>query len=143
MSNVRRTSIMVYNQILNNGLLSEKRMQVYQIIYDKGQLTGSQVAEIFKSKHPSSQHSESIRNRITELVKQGAVEIVGTAPCPITKNTVSLFETTDNLPVKIEKKMTKNQKVDEINKLVIELGAKIPEEFKEDLRDIYRKINKI
>ena len=145
MSNsVRRTSIEVYHRITSEGLLSTKRKQVYDILYEHGNLTGSQVAKIFKSKHPSSEHSESIRNRITELVQQKVVMEHGTIECPITGNTVLLFGTTDSLPEKIPTKETKKQRIEGALTMMEVFGNTLPSEaLKIELRKIYKVVRDI
>ena len=56
------TSVEAYHSIKNSGLLSDKRMKVYEIFFENPNgLTGTQVSEIFKSKYPSSKHSETIK----------------------------------------------------------------------------------
>jgi hypothetical protein len=140
---VRKTSIDVYNKITTEGLLSKKRMQVYEILYTGEAMTGSEVAQKYKSMYDSSRHSESIRNRITELVKQGVVYEVGTVECPITGNTVLQFATTNSLPSKLEKPKTKRERKEEILTSIQALGAKIDDKWKEDLREIYRAVRDV
>tara|TARA_R110002126_G_scaffold187208_1_gene335772 strand:+ start:1405 stop:1851 length:447 start_codon:yes stop_codon:yes gene_type:complete len=123
---VRATSIEVYKQITSEGLLSKKRLQVYSILYeDGGPLTGSQIARRFKTIHPSSEHSESIRNRITELVQQGVVTETGTGECPMTKRNVMLFQANDSLPKKIPKKDSLKKKKAQILKDIVWIGEKV------------------
>lgn len=136
---VRETSIEIYQKIIAEGLLSKKREQVYKIIYYGGVITGAQVAKKYKSVYPSAQHSESIRNRITELVERGVVAEVKTGPCPITGNTVMFFATTDNLPNKVKPKKTKKQKQLELLGKIRVLGNQLSLEVdKESLREIYK-----
>lgn len=137
---VRDTSIEIYRKITDEGLLSKKRMQVYDIIYNHGPMTGSQVAAKYKLMHSSAKHSESIRNRITELVKQKVVKEVDTKECPVTGNNVLWFDVTANLPVKIPKKKTRSQQKAEIMTKIESLGHRLPEGYKGELRHIYRKV---
>ena len=122
---IRETSKEIYNKILKSGLLPKKRQQIYEIIFLYGPMTGSQVAEMYKANYPSNNHSESIRNRITELTQQGVVKGVKTGACPITTNTVLWFDVTSKLPVKLQKKATKKEKKDEIVKLISDFGKAI------------------
>lgn len=119
---VRETSIAVYHQIKNEGLLSAKRLQVYEILLEYGALTGSQVAQIYKSKYPSNNHSETIRNRITELVEMKVLEEIGIVNCPFSGRNVIQFGLTNNLPKKLTVKKTKKQK---INEAILELDQAI------------------
>jgi len=138
----QQTSIATYNQIKSEGLLSKKRMLVYEIFMDyggeKGELTGSQVSEIFKKLYPTSQHSETIRNRITELRDMGVLEERGTTSCAISKREVMKFALTDVLPIKLEKKKTHSEKIQDLL-MYIEVQGKsqTDEGFKEILRKVY------
>jgi hypothetical protein len=62
---IQKTSIETYHAIKNSGLISEKRLKVFDIFYQNPQgLTGAEVSEIYRKENPTSQHSETIRNRI-------------------------------------------------------------------------------
>jgi len=138
------TSIKVYNQIKSEGLLSDKRMKVYEIFMEYGELTGSQVSEIYKSLHPTSQHSETIRNRITELRDMGVLEELGTTICHLSKREVVKFGLTDQLPNKLEKKVTRKEQVDEVLEYITMIGKQCPDlEVKQSLRQIYFKVRKL
>ena len=100
----RKTSVDTFNKIKQNGLLPRKRSEVYSILYEFGPMTGGEVAKKHQELFNRRGVSESIRNRITELVKQGAVEELGERPCNITGNNSILFQTTDELPKKLENK---------------------------------------
>lgn len=106
----RRTSTQTYYDILNNGYLSAKRWQVYDIFYQHGDLTGAQVSKLYRLSFPSSKTSETIRNRITELVRMGVVEEIGTTTCEDSGREVILFGINDKLPRKLEIPKTMHQK---------------------------------
>ena len=120
---VRQTSIDCYNQIKAEGLLSKRRLQVYEILLENGALTGTEVAILFKQKFQSSNHSEGIRNRLTELLDRGVIYEKGIVTCKTTNRKVSLWDLTDNLPKEIAPKPSKQQRVN--NAL-------------ESLRDLYK-----
>lgn len=145
---IQKTSIQTYHYIKNSGLISEKRMKVYEILYENPQgLTGTQVSEIFKEKYPSAKHSETIRNRITELRDMGVVLEIGTVECEFTNRKVLLWCTSNNLPIKLEKKLTLKEKVDEILEQVKLFGVGVrgtlPETETEKLRNIYYQIENL
>lgn len=145
---VQKTSIETYHSIKNSGLISEKRMKVYEILYENPQgLTGTQVSEIFKEKYPSAKHSETIRNRITELHDMGVVVDMGVVKCEFTNRKVIKWCTSDNLPFKLGKKLTLKEKVDEIleNIKLFGISSKsiLPEVEKEKLRSIYYQIENL
>jgi hypothetical protein len=142
---IQNTSIETYHEIKNSGLISDKRMKVFDIFYENKQgLTGSQVSEIYKRKHPTSQHSETIRNRITELVEMGVLAEMGIVECPFTNRKVMRWCCVDRLPIPLEKKQTKKEKIDEILDDVTAFGKSLKsEEEKIVLRTIYWKIKNL
>lgn len=145
---VQKTSVETYHSIKNSGLISEKRMKVYEILYENPQgLTGTQVSEIFKEKYPSAKHSETIRNRITELRDMGVVLDMGVVECEFTNRKVLKWCTSDNLPLKIGKKSTLKEKVDEILEQVklfgISVKGTLPEDETKKLRNIYYQIENL
>ena len=142
---IQRTSIETYHEIKNSGLISDKRMKVFDIFYENPQgLTGSQVSEIYRSKHPTSKHSETIRNRITELCEMGVIVEMGAVECEYTKRKVMKWCCIDKMPIPLEKKQTKKEKIQEILDDVTSLGKTLKsEEDKIVLRRIYHKIKNL
>lgn len=101
----RDTSIETYYRIRDEGLLSKRRWQVYDSLYRLELATGAMVAQRVKEQHGSWGHSETIRNRLTELRDQGVIAEVGKGPCPINGNSVIWWATNNNLPSKLPKKL--------------------------------------
>lgn len=101
---IRQNSIDSFNTIRDNGLLSERRFQVYEILYEHGPLIGSKVSMMMKSKHGVQGTSESVRNRLTELRGMGCVYERGLQIDNSTGNTVILWDVTSDLPRKLIKK---------------------------------------
>lgn len=99
---VRETSIKSYNTIKDNGLLSEKRWRVYDIVFNHGPLIGSKAAFIYKGKYGFGSNSETIRNRLTELRNMGVVREVGKALDQDTGMTVILWDVTKSVPIKFD-----------------------------------------
>ena len=125
--------------------MSVKRWRVYDIFYQLNRpLTGAEVSQIYKSNYPSSQHSETIRNRITELKEMGLLAEFEVVDCTFTGRKVISFITTNNLPEKLEKKETLNQKLNRILKQIESLGKTMDnEEQKNQLREIYKNVNQL
>jgi hypothetical protein len=112
---INQNSLDAFNHIKKNGLLSDKRLKVYQIfVHNPNGLTGSEVSDIYKKNYPSSQHSETIRNRITELRDMGVLDEVGNVPCKFTKRTVMKYKVNTNMPTKLVVKKSLNTNIDEI-----------------------------
>jgi len=110
----RQTSIDCYNQIKSEGLLSKRRLQVYEILLHNGCLTGTEISILFKQKYFSSNHSEGIRNRISELFDRGVVYEKQIVECKSTGRKVIQWDLTDKLPIKIKSSnKTKKHKIDD------------------------------
>jgi DNA-binding Lrp family transcriptional regulator len=109
----RQTSIDCYNQIKAEGLLSKRRLQIYEVLLENGPLSGTEIAILFKKKHFITGHSEGVRNRITELVSRGVICDNGTKTCNITGKTVTEWDLTDRLPVKVKNISAKKRRAEE------------------------------
>lgn len=142
---INSVSIEVYHSIKNSGILSDKRMKVYDIFYENQQgLTGSEVSEIYKSKYPSSKHSETIRNRITELRDMGVLDEIGIVTCQYTNRSVTKFRLNHKMPTSLEKKETLNEKLDKILQSIVKLGYSMQEgEQKNKLRLIHAEVKNL
>jgi hypothetical protein len=142
---IQRTSIETYHAIKNSGLISDKRLKVFDIFYQNPQgLTGAEVSEIFRKNNPTSQHSETIRNRITELVQMGVLVELGVVECQFSKRKVMKWCCIDNMPIPLEKKLTKKEQINEILDDITKFGLSLKsEEDKIVLRTIYHKIKNL
>jgi hypothetical protein len=109
---VRKTSVEVYRRIEEEGLLSLRRSQVYKVLYEGGPMTGGEVAVKVKAMFGAWGHSETIRNRLTELRDMGCVDEIGEVKCPISGNQVYLYETNNNIPKKLEQKPSKKKQLE-------------------------------
>lgn len=112
----RETSITAFNTIRENGLLSARRLEVYGILFLHGPLTGAAVASWFYADRVRGCHSETIRNRITELRDWGVVAEVGYQIDTTTGMRVILWDVTSRLPVKPPKKESKDQTIRRLTK---------------------------
>lgn len=114
----RTTSIEVYKFLEENGVLSDKRWDVYRTVYKYGPMTS---AEAF-AKMTQGTAVKSItqsRARFTELREMGLFKEVGEKICTITGHKVILWDVTTELPTKLVVPETKSSKV---NKVVTELN---------------------
>jgi len=98
-----RNKIEAYKKNMESGLISKRRAEVYQILSKYGPCTGSEASSKWKAVK-GERNSENIRNRITELVKMGAVEIVGNAVDKHTGMKVSVYDLSKNVVVPLLKK---------------------------------------
>jgi hypothetical protein len=137
---VRDTSIDVYNRIRAAGLLSERRWQVYDILFREGPLTGAQVAERMRDLYGIRGFSESVRNRLTELRDMHCVRELGETTDPLTRSTVILWDVTSALPVPLphrEKSIDKfsyNQALEDLDAMIHRLWLIPPKEVIEAIK---------
>lgn len=80
--------------------------------------------------------------RFSELERMGVIKEVGTRKDPVSGNDCILWDTTDDLPVKLEKLDRKKLKRQLIEKIA-SLGASVDEQLKVPLREIYKLANSI
>ena len=95
----RFTSIRVYHQIEEEGLLSRMRWLVYSWLYKNGPATGREVNQGLDVPHAHV--------RLHELQQQGVVRETGTKNCSVTGRESISWDVTANLPstfVPIERK---------------------------------------
>ena len=113
---IRQTSIDCYNQIKEEGLLSNMRFRVYEAILRKAPCTSAEVLSTMLSKNSAITSS---RARFTELRELGVIYEVQNRKCTITSRTSIEWDLTDRLPVKIKRtNKTKKQRVnDTLNSL--------------------------
>lgn len=80
-----------YDEIVHSGKLGEKQSIVLGLFVDKypDPLTATMAVE-----HFGRSVSENTRNRISELVNMGFLEVTGTTKCHVTKRTVQLYKWT-------------------------------------------------
>lgn len=142
---VQRTSVETYHAIKDSGIISDKRMKVFDIFYENPQgLTGAEVSEIYRKKYPTSQHSETIRNRVTELCQMGVLVELGVVECQFSKRKVMKWCCIDKMPIPLEKKLTKKEQINEILEDITKFGLSLEsEEEKIVLRTIYHKVKKL
>lgn len=98
----RRTSIEAYNTIKDNGLLSKRRWEVYDILFHHGPLTAHEVVSVARRQYPRANQT-SFNARLSELKAVGCAEEVGEKINPISEVLNYLWDVTDKLPVKLEK----------------------------------------
>lgn len=102
MSGVRDTSIEVFHRIRAEGLLSERRLEVYSALFEHGPCSAN---ELFRKMRGSIRVSQAaIQPRLNELVAMGCAVELQTRPCRVTGNRVIEYDVTSKMPKKLEKK---------------------------------------
>lgn len=113
----RQTSIDCYNQIKAEGLLSRRRMQVYEVILYAAPCTSAEAINNL----PASVAPDQSRARFTELRELGVIYEKGLRECRITGRNVIEWDLTNNLPQDYEKPLTTKQKIKVIKSMIVEL----------------------
>tara|TARA_R110002020_G_scaffold6916_3_gene29316 strand:- start:288 stop:698 length:411 start_codon:yes stop_codon:yes gene_type:complete len=109
----RQTSIDCFNQIKQEGLLSNMRFRVYSALLAMGK--PSTTREVYKTMNVIKQEA----TRFTELRKLGVIYEVQNRKCTITGRTSIEWDLTDKLPVdfKNHNKTKQQKKNDALNSL--------------------------
>ena len=103
--NTRQTSIDCYNEIKEQGLLSNMRFEVYSALLSMGK--PSTTREVYETMNVLKQEA----TRFTELRKLGVIYEVQNRKCTITGRTSIEWDLTDKLPVDFKSSnKTKQQK---------------------------------
>jgi hypothetical protein len=101
---VRETSREALKTIRDNGLLSERRLQVYELLFLHGPCTGAELFEAFNIAHGRKNSSNSnILTRLGELRDCGCAKEVRTRKCTMTGQTVIEWDVTKALPRDVKK----------------------------------------
>jgi len=101
---IRDTSIEAFHKIKDEGLLSEKRWQVYEVLFQYGPLTGNELLIHLRKKYQGMLgNAPSVVSRLGELRDMGSVREIGKKICSVTGMTVINWDVTAKLPIKLER----------------------------------------
>lgn len=96
---IRDTSIHAYQTIKDNGLLSERRWQVYDCLYHHGPATGNELLLKFTERFGKfNGNSPVVTSRLSELRDLGVAVEVRERPCTITGHNAIEWAVLDCLP---------------------------------------------
>lgn len=108
---VRTTSAEVYRRIEAEGLLSERRWQVYSTLYEHGPLTASELWRKVERRFGLDYLiNHNVNPRLAELRELGVVAEVGQRECSITGNRAIVWDVTANLPAVPAPRVTPKQR---------------------------------
>jgi hypothetical protein len=93
----RQTSIAVYEQIKNQGLLSRRRWQVYDVLFRRGPLTQNEACRLLAEEYGLT-NKPSVTPRFAELEKRRVIHAVGKRQCDVTGETCLAYDVTGLLP---------------------------------------------
>jgi hypothetical protein len=111
--NIRQTSIDCYYEIKSEGLLTKRRLEVYEAIFKNAPCTSSEA--MLNNLNSSNVLSQS-RARFTELRELGVIYEKGIKKCSVTGRNVIEWDLTDRLPIEI--KTSGNSKKNRIKKAI-------------------------
>lgn len=140
---IRNTSIDVYNKIKDNGLLSKRRLEVYDVVFNNGPLTSAEAFHIMVNTQVTpGAFIPQLRARFTELREMGCLSELGTKKCTVSGNESILWDVTCDLPRYLPKVLSKKEKKKAIRAEIEKLGRRVDlsESHKESLRSIYKKV---
>ena len=111
----RQTSIDCYNKIKSEGLLSKRRLEVYEALLSTAPCTSSEAIRNAKTTFGVF----GVSSRFTELRDLGVIYEKDVRPCKVTGRNVIEWDLTDRLPVNVKKSnKTKKHKInDALNSL--------------------------
>lgn len=106
----RETSINAYQEIKNNGLLSKRRWEVYDLVCQHGPLTGGELIHIIKN-NPKKYvtNSGTYATRLSELRTRQVIRELPKRKCKITGYLAIEWESTGNLPIPIQTHKKQNK----------------------------------
>ncbi len=108
--NIRQTSIDCYRQIKSEGLLSKRRLEVYEALYISAPCTSSEAIRNAKTTFGVF----GVSSRFTELRDLGVIYEKGIKKCSVTARNVIEWDLTDKLPVKFKNNnKTKKQRIED------------------------------
>lgn len=105
----RQTSVEAYRYVQDSGVLGQRQFEVYDVLYRFGPLTANEAFNIIAKEKRRPNFDSNTRARFTELREMGAIVEVGERVCSVTGMTVILWDVTDRIPVKPEKKPSRTE----------------------------------
>lgn len=105
MAYVRHTSIEAYREVMTSGLLGERQKQAYEVLFQRGPLTGNELSKLMEL--PGQW------KRCSELKKRGLATEVGERECRVTGRNCIVWDVTANPPHKaeVERSESSRQKI--------------------------------
>ena len=127
--NTRKTSIECFNKIKQEGLLSKRRLEVYEALYTSAPCTSSEAIRNAKTTFGVF----GVSSRFTELRDLGVIYEKGEKKCTITGRNVIEWDLTNGLPINFKKNnKTKKQRINDAINSFRELYKNKDNSTKED-----------
>jgi len=98
---VRETSLQAYHTIKENGLLSQRRWEVYELLVKHGPGTASELHQNVQ-RGSAAVVGANIRARLHELKEAGVSAEIGERPCTVTGYMAIVWDVVDRLPKEVK-----------------------------------------
>jgi S-adenosylmethionine:diacylglycerol 3-amino-3-carboxypropyl transferase len=115
---MRQTSIDVYNEIKNNGLLSDLRFKVYSSLFKYGACTANELVKKMADSGDKLESRDFFAQRLSELRNLGVIREVNKRKCEITGRIAIVWEVTNNLPTEYKKPLTSKERMKKASLLI-------------------------
>lgn len=102
----RDTSIDIYYKVLDEGLLTGLRLDLWDFLRNHEPMTQMETCKAMNS----TRQDRSIMPRFAELKKMKAIKEVDKRKCKVTGREVYVWTITDNVPIPLETKKKKKEK---------------------------------
>ena len=122
----RRTSLEAWRAINQNGLLSKRRLEVYNVVFDFGPLTSAEAFRILNQNKPMGAITSS-RARFTELRDAGVFYEVRERFCNATGRLAIEWDVTENLPIKKKSENASNARTAMVADLILRMNKSLQE----------------
>ena len=96
---MKDTSLKAYEYITNTGLVSKRRAQVYAALHVHGPCTGSELR--------AATGVVGVWKRLSELERQGVVDVTGKRACQVTGRNALVWKTNRSTPHRLPPKQRK------------------------------------
>lgn len=120
---MRDTSKEAYQQICANGLLQQRQLETYEILYRFGPLTRNEIDERGCEEYgvKGVRANPPWSRRLADMERMGVIRRVGQRSDPTTNFLADLWDVTSALPVPIpkNKRFTKKQKHAALKRLLV------------------------
>jgi len=141
---VRRTSIAAYNEIKASGLLSKRRLEIYEVLYLSGPMTANEVFRaLYKNDMGPENAASNSAARFSELRDIGVIQEIRERTCQVTGMNVIEWDVTDQLPIKRIQKVSRKAMKKKLLEKIAGVGGMIDEKWKKPLREIYLMVKEI
>jgi hypothetical protein len=125
---IRETSRQAYETIAANDLLSERRWEVYDVLFRHGAMTANEVFVVLEKESAGAVCAASnSAARFSELRELGVVQELGTRVCSVTGMNVIVWGVTENLPKQLTKKERIQKQINTLNEKLIKLNKQLEE----------------